>query len=75
MRTKVTSRGQVSIPAAIRRRLGIKSNRTIEWIVEGNTVRVVPIPEDPVAAFRGAGTGAALKRLVEDRRRERSRDA
>lgn len=30
-RSKVTSQGQISIPAAVRRRLGIAPGATIEW--------------------------------------------
>ena len=75
MRTKVTVRGQVSIPALIRRQLHIKANTTLEWVVEGNTVRMIPLPDDPLAAFRGSGKGGTLKRLLADRRRDRARDA
>src|SRR5438477_487082 len=35
MRTRVTNRGQVSIPAAIRRKLRITANTALEWIDEG----------------------------------------
>jgi len=73
MRTRITTRGQVSVPAAVRRQLGIKANSTVEWVIEGNTVRVVPIPEDPIAAFRGSGKKGTLKALLADRRRERLR--
>lgn len=75
MRTKVTTRGQVSIPAPIRRQLHIKAETTLEWIVEGNTVRVIPLPDDPLAAFRGSGKGGTVKQLLKDRRRDRARDA
>ncbi len=75
MRTKVTVRGQVSIPAPIRRQLHIKPETTLEWIVEGNTVRVIPLPDDPLAACRGSGRGGTVKALLKDRRRDRSRDA
>jgi AbrB family looped-hinge helix DNA binding protein len=74
MRTRVTDRGQVSIPAAIRRKLGIRANTAVEWVLDGNAVRVIPIPEDPVGALRGAGKPGAVQRLLEDRRRDRRRD-
>ena len=75
MRTKVTTRGQVSIPAWIRRQLRIKADTTVEWVVEGNTVRVIPLPDDPLAAFRGSGKGGTVKELLKDRRRDRGRNA
>jgi AbrB family looped-hinge helix DNA binding protein len=75
MRTKVTVRGQVSIPAPIRRQFRITANTTLEWIVEGNTVRLIPLPDDPLAAFRGSGKGGTVKKLLADRRRDRTRDA
>ena len=75
MRTKVTTRGQVSIPASIRRQLHIKPNTTLEWVLDGNTVRVIPLPDDPLAAFRGSGKGGTVQALLKDRRRDRSRDA
>jgi AbrB family looped-hinge helix DNA binding protein len=75
MRTKVTVRGQVSIPARIRRQLHIKADTTLEWLIEGNTVRVIPLPDDPLAAFRGSGKGGTVRKLLADRRRDRAHDA
>ena len=74
MRTKVTTRGQVSIPSAVRKKLQIEPETVLEWIVEGNAARVVPIPRDPIAALRGSGKKGDVRRLLADRRRDRRRD-
>lgn len=74
MRTKVTTRGQVSIPSEVRRKLGIEPESVVEWVLEGNTLRVIPIPADPVAALRGSGRKGAVGRLLVDRRKDRRRD-
>lgn len=74
MRTRVTERGQVSIPAEIRRSLGIAPNSEVEWIVESGAVRMLPIPKDPIAALRGSGKTGAVARLLDARREDRETD-
>jgi AbrB family looped-hinge helix DNA binding protein len=46
MRTTVTKRGQVSIPSEIRKKLQIGPDTKLEWVVEGTTARVIPLPFD-----------------------------
>jgi AbrB family looped-hinge helix DNA binding protein len=40
---KVTTKGQVTIPQAIREQLGIHSGTEVEFVVEGNTVKLIPV--------------------------------
>ncbi len=72
MKTKVTTRGQVSIPVKIRKKLNVKPESYIEWVVEGNAVKVIPLPDDAVSAFRGKGKGLyKTQDLLRDRKIER----
>ena len=74
MRTKISKRGQVSVPSEVRRKLRIGPDTTLEWVVEGATARVIPLPSDPVKAFRGSGKKGLVKDLVEERKRDRQRE-
>ena len=40
LETRVTSQGQVSVPAAIRRKLGVEPGSTLQWIERGDEVVV-----------------------------------
>ena len=69
MQTMVTKRGQTVIPAAIRRRHHILDGAKLVWIDDGQTIRVVPVPADPIAALEGSAKGEQLvARLLAERR-------
>ena len=74
MRSTVTKRGQTVIPAAVRHQFNITPSDRLEWIVEENTIRVVPVKKDPVAAFRGRGKGGTTARLLEERLADREHE-
>jgi len=75
MLTTVSSRGQTSIPAEIRKKYGINANTKLQWIDEGELITVVPIGNDPIKSFRGKSKGKDLvKSLLEGRKEERERD-
>ena len=72
MKTTISTRGQVSIPAALRKKYGIETDTQVEWIEDGNAIKMVPLPKDPIKAFRGAGKNRYTSdKLVRDRRKER----
>lgn len=72
MKTTVTERGQTVVPARIREDHRIEPRTQLEWIDDGHTIRIVPLPEDPIRAAKGASKdlGRALR---EERARERAR--
>lgn len=75
MKTKVTTRGQVSIPSEIRKKFNIEPESRVEWIVEDDVIKIVPLPKDPVAAFRGHGSKKySSEQLIEERRTEREKE-
>ncbi len=75
MKTRVTARGQVSIPSRIRKKFNIEPESQVIWQTEGNTIRVIPIPKDPVSAFRGKGAGRySTEKMIRDRQNERRKE-
>jgi hypothetical protein len=46
----------------------------LEWVIEGQTARVIPLPADPVRAFRGSGKTGQVAALLRERRRDRQRE-
>ena len=74
MRSTITARGQTVIPAEIRRRFHLDPSKKLEWIIEDESIRVVPVTDDPIEAFRGRGKGGSTERLLLDRREDRSRE-
>lgn len=72
METTVTSRGQTVVPAKIRRDHKIQPKMKLEWIDDGETIRVIPIPMNSIRASRGASKGLG-RVLLKERAAERKR--
>ena len=70
MKTTVTVRGQTVVPAKIRKDHHIGPNTQLEWIDDGETIRVVPLPPDTIQAAKRRTQGLRQK-LLEERERER----
>ncbi len=75
MVSTVTVRGQTAIPAVIRRKYNILPHTKIQWIDDGHSISVVPVPKDPVKALRGMIKGVdLLGELLKERRKDRDRE-
>lgn len=71
MISTISSRGQTAVPAEIRKKLKIKPNSKLQWLVEKKGIRVIPI-SDPIEALAGKFKGSRLtESLIEDRDKER----
>ena len=76
METIATTKGQIVIPAEMRRKLGIKEGTRILLELDEQAGQIVlkPVTRESISKLRGKyrGTGI-LKALAEDRRWERNR--
>lgn len=69
METTLTKRGQTVVPAQIRKKYNLKDGDILVWIDDGKSIRIVPLPPDPIKALRGSGKGKKLtERLLAERR-------
>jgi bifunctional DNA-binding transcriptional regulator/antitoxin component of YhaV-PrlF toxin-antitoxin module len=75
MATAVTKRGQTTISASIRKKYQIKEGDCLVWLDDGQTIKVIPVPADPIRTLRGSGRGQRLlELLLATRREERERE-
>ncbi len=70
----VTSKGQLVIPARLRRRFGIKKGTLIAFVEHDGRMIVQPITREFIRSLRGSlkGEPSALEILLEERKRERT---
>jgi bifunctional DNA-binding transcriptional regulator/antitoxin component of YhaV-PrlF toxin-antitoxin module len=73
MKTTVTARGQTVIPAKIRKAHQIDISTKLEWIDDGETIRVVPLPKNPIETAKGISKGLC-RRLMKERELKRKLD-
>lgn len=70
MQSTITERGQTVVPAQIRKLFHLSPADRLEWLIEKDGIRVLPVRADPIAAFRGRGIGGATRRLLAERRKD-----
>ena len=76
--TTMSSRGQVVLPASVRRRLGLRKGTRISIVLGDESEKSMvlrPMETDVIRELRGIlkGAGEALDFLQEERRRDRER--
>lgn len=69
----VTTKGQLVIPARLRRRFGIKKGTRVTFVEDGSRIIVQPVTHEFIRGLRGSlkREPSALATLLEERKRER----
>jgi len=75
METYATVKGQIVIPATLRRKFGIEKGTKIIVLDNGDSILLKPVNEQSLARLRGSLKGkGVLKALLEERRKDRERE-
>jgi AbrB family looped-hinge helix DNA binding protein len=75
METYATVKGQIVIPAALRRKYGIKNGTKIIVTDIGDAILLKPVTEQYLKNLQGSLKGkGGLKTLVEERRKDKERE-
>lgn len=75
METYATVKGQIVIPASLRRKYGIKNGTKIIVTDVGDAILLKPVTEQYLKNLQGSLKGrGGLKVLVEERRKDRERE-
>lgn len=73
MKSTVTKRGQTAIPVVIRKRYNIEPDTKLEWIDNGHTITVLPIPQEPIKDLKGKFKDMNLREVLLKSRQEERR--
>ncbi len=70
----VTTKGQLVIPARLRRRFGIKKGTMVTFVEDGGRIIVQPVTREFIRGLRGSlkSGPSALDHLIKERTRERT---
>ncbi len=75
MHIQLRSRGRITIPVALRRKLGIKDGTQIHFVVDEQARQIIltPVTREYIHRVRGMFKGSgAMKLLMEEKARERN---
>ena len=75
----MSSKGQITIPAEVRKRLGIHEGDKVEFVLEGETTTIRPAArtDNPFAEYRGALASVlpgTIEEIVAEQRAMRGRE-
>jgi len=74
MPISISSKGQMVIPARIRKKYRIEARSKVELVDTGKEIVIIPLPKEPFKSSRGILRGVTTKDLIRLRREERRRE-
>ncbi len=73
--TVMSERGQIAVPAGLRKRYHFKGGQKFAWLDDGDFIKLIPVPDDPLEALYGCAKGENLtESLLKYRQEERARE-
>ena len=73
MRMIISKRGRISIPGSLCEKYRLTTGSRLECLERGGGILLVPVPDDPIKAFRGKARGE-VKALLRERRWDKVRE-
>ena len=77
MTVKMSTKGWIVIPAALRKKYGLEPGADLHVVDYGGVLSIIPVSEDPIKT--GAGmlkdTDSLTEAIVEEHRQERERES
>jgi AbrB family looped-hinge helix DNA binding protein len=77
MKVRVSSKGQIVLPAEIRKKYGLEAGSELVLVEWSGTIHLVPVSDDPIGELRGLARGVpgfSSEEFLAERHRERDRD-
>ena len=74
MAVTISSKGQLVIPSAVRKRYHLTTGSQVEVIDTGVEIVLIPVPKNAFADSRGLLKGYSVKEFLRWRRQERAAD-
>lgn len=77
MNVKLSQKGWVVIPAALRKKYGLKPGADLQVVDYGGVLSIIPSAEDPIKSGAGMlkGNDSLTEAVVEEHRQERERES
>ena len=72
--TKVSPKGAVVIPKEIRKKFGIEAGMMVDVAEVNGSIKIMPMPKDPITAARGFLKEKSKKSLTDILLEERKKD-
>ena len=77
VKVKVSSKGQIVLPAKIRKKYGLEPGTELGIVEYAGAIYLVPVSEDPIGELRGLAAGVdgfSSEEFLAERRRDRDRE-
>jgi AbrB family looped-hinge helix DNA binding protein len=77
MNVKLSQKGWVVIPAALRKKYALKPGSEVQVVDYGGVLSIIPVPADPIKAGAGMlqGADSLTDAVVEVHRQDRERES